>query len=170
MGVSASWTETRNEFKIKADFIYHFAQLVSWPADAVSNTDQQLLLCTLGDDSFQGNLKSNVNGKQVGSFTIHVRHLKQDAPELRSCQILFVGNDESKHFPALLAELQNSPVLTIGESDTFLDDGGVISFTKRYGKIRFAINLEAADRCRLKISSRLLLLAEKVIGNSSGRQ
>jgi hypothetical protein len=170
---SASWAETKalsDEFKIKSTFIYNFAQLVSWPADAISNVDQQLLLCTYGEDPFQGKLESTVEGKQVGSLTFHIRHLNQVTSELRVCNILFVSKDESKHFASLLSELHNMPVLTIGESDTFLRDGGVICFTMRNGKIRFAINLEAADRCRLKISSRLLLLAEKVIGNSSGRQ
>lgn len=173
MGTSASWAQALSqdeEYRVKAAFVYHFAQLISWPSDATGNIDRQLLLCTFGEDPFHGKLEDIVAGKMVGSLRVHIRHLKQVTPELRICQILFIGRNESNHFTSLLSELHNAPVLTVGESDAFLSEGGVISFILRNGKIRFAINLDAADRRRLKVSSRLLLLAEQVTGDSSGRQ
>jgi hypothetical protein len=54
------------------------------------------------------------------------------------------------------------PVLTVGESSNFLIDGGMIRFHLEEGKVRFDINLAAAESSHLEISSRLLLLATSV--------
>jgi hypothetical protein len=173
LGAIASWAQAQpqdDEYRVKAAFLYHFAQLVDWPPDATKNNNQQLLLCTYGDDPFQGKLEGIVEGKQVGTQVVHVRHLKQDKQEIGDCQVLFIGKNETKHLASLLAVAQNAPILTVGESDTFLRQGGMISFTLNDGKIRFEINLDAAQRARLKIGSRLLLLAEKITANSGGKQ
>jgi hypothetical protein len=69
---------------------------------------------------------------------------------------------------AILAFLNGAPILTVGETDDFIQQGGMIGFCLQGKKIRFDINLNAAQRANLKISSRLLLLAKTVIGN--GRQ
>jgi len=50
----------------------------------------------------------------------------------------------------------------VGENTNFLSDGGMIRFHLNEDKIRFDINLGAADSSHLKISSRLLLLATSV--------
>jgi len=87
----------------------------------------------------------------------------------RTRHLLFIGKKESAHVPELIAILRNMPVLTIGESDDFLQQGGIIRFCWEERKVRFEVNQEAAGKANLKISSRLLLLAKTVIGHSSGR-
>lgn len=62
----------------------------------------------------------------------------------------------------------DSPVLTVGERDNFAQDGGMIGFCLEQNKIRFEINLDAAERAKLRISSRLLALAKTVIGGQRG--
>jgi hypothetical protein len=59
------------------------------------------------------------------------------------------------------------PVLTVGETDNFLSDGGMIRFHFEADKIRFDINLDEAESSHLKISSRLLLLATSVTQSST---
>jgi hypothetical protein len=159
-----------DEYRVKAAFLYHFAQLVEWPPDALKPNDRQLLLCTLGEDPFQGKLESTIEGKLVENRTLRVRHFASVSSDLRGCQILFIGHDESKHLGVALAAVQNSAVMTVGETDSFLAQGGVISFSLHEARIRFEINLTAAEKSHLKISSRLLLLASRVIGNISGER
>src|SRR5271168_728340 len=48
------------EYRVKAAFIFHFAQLVDWPPDTQTGTDNSLFLCTLGEDPFQGTLEETV--------------------------------------------------------------------------------------------------------------
>lgn len=156
-----------DEYRVKAAFLFHFAQLVDWPAATVDK-DGSLFLCTLGDDPFQGALEATVAGKAVGTRVLRVRHLQQ-AEEMHACQIVFLGKAQSKHIPALLATLQNAPVLTVGETPGFLESGGMVSFLLENNKVRFGINLHAADAAGLKIGSRLLILAQNVLGEGRER-
>jgi hypothetical protein len=76
----------------------------------------------------------------------------------------FSRQGQSKRIPMLVADLHNAPVLTVGETPGFLDAGGMICFLLEENKVRFEINLDAAESARLKIGSRLLILAQMVVG------
>jgi YfiR/HmsC-like len=146
---------------VKAGFLFHFAQLVDWPAGA--GTGPEFVLCVLGDDPFRGELESTLGGKAIASRPIHILHVKQ-SQEARACQVLFIANSEDQRLSKILKELGNSAVMTVGEANDFIDRGGMIRFTFEQDKVRFEINLKAADAAGLKFSSRLLLLATNVVG------
>jgi hypothetical protein len=151
-----------DEYRVKAAFLFHFAQLVDWPADTPTGSGNSLFLCTFGEDPFQGALESIVAGKAIGTRVIRIRHLAK--PEaIRGCHILFLGKAQIDRIPMLLANLQNSPVLTVGETAGFIGSGGMICFLLEANKVRFAINLVAAQSAGIKIGSRLLVLAQNVI-------
>jgi hypothetical protein len=76
--------------------------------------------------------------------------------------MLFLSRDEARNQAAILKSLRGTPVLTVGETDNFLSDGGMIRFHLEENRIRFDIDLDAAESAHLKISSRLLLLASMV--------
>jgi hypothetical protein len=156
---------TDEEYRVKAAFIFHFAQLVDWPPETSTDAANSLFLCTIGQDPFQGTLESTVAGKAVGDRTLRIRHLKQD-DDLQACQVLFLGKAQSKRIPMVLATLHNAPILTVGESPGFLGAGGMICFVLEDNNVRFGINLYAAASAKLKIGSRLLILAQTVVGES----
>src|SRR5271168_1364655 len=105
---------TDEEYRVKAAFIFHFAQLVDWPPETSTDAANSLFLCTIGDDPFQGALENTVAGKAVGDRVLRIRHLKQ-ADDLQACQVLFLGKAQSKRIPMVLASLHNAPILTVGE-------------------------------------------------------
>jgi hypothetical protein len=156
---------TDEEYRVKAAFIFHFAQLVDWPAETRTGAENSLFLCTVGDDPFHGALESTVAGKAVGNRVIRVRHLKQPE-DMQACHVLFLGKAQGKRIPMLLAALRNAPVLTVGETAGFLGAGGMICFVLDQSNVRFGINLGAAEAANLKIGSRLLILAQTVVGES----
>src|ERR1700690_3720235 len=80
---------TDEEYRVKAAFIFHFAQLVDWPPETRTGAANSLFLCTIGDDPFQGALESTVAGKAVGDRILRVRHLKQ-ADDMQACHVLFL--------------------------------------------------------------------------------
>ena len=149
----------QDEYQLKAAFIFHFAQLVEWPGER-----SKLVLCTLGDDPFHGELDDTVSGKQIGSRMLQVRHVRQ-LSEAHRFQLLFISKAEVRRIPAVLSELQHSPVLTVGETDGFLDAGGMIRFCLEGNRLRFEINRSGAETAGLKVSSRLLVLAKNVVGD-----
>ena len=98
----------------------------------------------------------------LGARVINVRLLSQ-SQGFQGCNIVFLSLFEERHLSATLRSLHDLPVLTIGETEDFLSDGGMIRFHLEGEKIRFDVNLDGADSSHLKISSRLLLLATSVI-------
>jgi hypothetical protein len=156
-----------SEYQVKAAFLYHFSQFVDWPEGTFKETNSPLVYCTLGEDPFHGALDASLSGKTIGAHALQVQHFKQ-TQEIRGCQILFIGESEQKRVPSLLTRLQGNPILTVGETEHFVQEGGMIGFLLEENKIRFEVNLEAAERAKLKLSSRLLALAKRVLGGQRG--
>jgi hypothetical protein len=156
------------EYRVKAAFLFHFAQLVDWPAGALNAGDQSINLCVFDDEPSLRELQSTLEGKSVGTQMLHVRLLSQPQGT-QGCNILFLSRDEGQRQAAVLRSLHGRPVLTVGETDSFLSDGGMIRLRLDQDKIRFDINVGCADASHLKISSRLLLLAASVTLGSGER-
>jgi hypothetical protein len=152
-----------NEYEVKAAFIFHFAQMVEWPSNALGANAQPLVICTLDDDSYSAALTTVAEGKLIGSHPVQTRllHTIADVP---GCHVLVVGGKDKKRVAAILAGTKDAPLLTVGDSEDFAPAGGIIGLLLQDNKIRFDVNLIAARRANLKISSRLLVLARSVIG------
>lgn len=155
------------EYQIKAAFLFHFGQFVEWPREALKDADSPLTYCTIGEDPFHGSLEVALSGKTIGARVLRVQHFRKPQ-EIQGCQVLFIGAGERKLLPAILAGVKGDSVLTVGESEHFVQDGGMIGFCLEENKIRFEINLEAAQKAKFRISSRLLALAQSVIGGQRG--
>lgn len=160
-------SSTSSEYQVKAAFLFHFGQFVDWPAETFKDVNSPITYCTLGEDPFHGALEATLGGKSIGPRPLRVQHFKQ-AQEARGCQVLFIGTAGQKFISDALANVNGSPVLTVGETERFAEDGGVIGFTLADNKVRFEINLDAAEHAGLRISSRLLALAKTVIGGPKG--
>ena len=78
------------------------------------------------------------------------------------CQIVFVSASERRRLGSLFTLIGNSAVLTVGETDNFNAEGGIINFKIEGGNVRFQINMEAARKQQIRISAKLLSLAEIV--------
>jgi hypothetical protein len=161
-------TNASSEYQVKAAFLFHFAQFVDWPSEAFKDAGSPLTYCTVGEDPFHGALDASLNGKMLGARAFRVQHFKQ-TQEAQGCQVLFVGTAEKRFLSTTLANLKGTPVLTVGESEHFAEEGGMIGFFLEDNKVRFEINLNAAEQAKLKISARLLELAKTVIGGPKGR-
>ncbi len=148
------------EYQVKAAFLFNFAKFVEWPRQAFARTDSPLTICLAGDP-FDGAVDRIVQGEVLDGRLLRVRRLNP-GDDLRSCQIIYVAPSEARRSEEMINAVMNAPVLTVGESDNFINDGGMIRFVKTGGRIHFQINPDAAERASLKVSSRLLRLAEIV--------
>src|ERR1051326_3860693 len=148
----------KDEYKIKAEYLYNFAKLVEWPTNTFTRADSPLQIGVVGDDSFDTLLRDAVKGKKVGGHKIAVQHFSETNP-VDSCQILFIHRSARDQQSDLLKTVAGKSILTVGETEGFLDQGGIIRFVPVDGAVRFEIFLDAAERARLRISSKLLLLA-----------
>lgn len=148
-----------NEYRLKAAFIYNFAQFTQWPDGAFSAPDAPLVIAVLGKNPFGSMLEDTVKGKKIGQHAVTVK-LAKSVDEARDAQVLFVATSEEEHFDEILTALKKSPILTVAESPKFQPAGGIIQLLLEDDKVRFSVSPDAADAAGLKISSKLLKLAK----------
>ena len=156
-----------SEYDVKAAFLFHFAQFVEWPGEAFLSAESPLTYCTVGEDVFRGALDESVKGKRIGNRPLRVLHLREREP-INGCQVLFIGAAQKGRQTEELASANGRPMLTVGETAEFAQEGGMIGFCLEEKKVRFEINVGAAERARLKISAKLLALAKTVLGSAKG--
>lgn len=159
--LSAS-AQTVSEYQVKAAYVYHFAKFVQWPERNFATAASPILLCVLKDTSFETELKTIANGKNIAGHPVSVIAV-QTAEESRSCHELFINSSHSRQNRTILEALRGSSVLTVGETDGFVEAGGIINFVLRDDHIQFDVNHKAADAAGLHISARLLSVAKTVI-------
>ncbi len=147
--------QTRDEYQVKAAFLLNFARFTDWPENAAKGP---LTTCVLGRDPFGHWLKDLVEGRNIDGHQLVIRHISEPA-EVSGCAILYIGASEPKKIWSVIAGLNPQGLLTIGE-DPRGSDGAVINFILKDGRVRFAIDTDAAARTKLHISARLLSLAQ----------
>jgi hypothetical protein len=150
-----------SEYQVKAAFLYNFAKFVEWPEEAFSSPDAPLVIAVLGEDPFGTLLDETVRGEAVGGHKLEVRRIDR-LEAAKGCHTLFISASEKSELPEILAAVKDSGALTVSDVEGFARRGGIISFRTVDGKVQFEINLETAKRERLKVSSRLLKLADVV--------
>ena len=155
-GVNA---EPLDEYRVKAAFLYNFAKFVDWPAEAFQYAGAPFSICVLGEDPFGRALDDVAAGKSLGERPVAVRRIA-DARQTSGCHILFVGSSADKRVLSVLATAKQPGLLTVGDAGNFTSEGIIITFTMEKGKVRFEINRTAADRTGLRISAKLLSLAQ----------
>ena len=151
-------SDSFNEYEIKAAYLYNFSKLVEWPPEAFADAAAPLSIAIVGQDPFGSVLDEGLNGKTINNRKLVVRRLKWPA-DLRAYHIVFIGASEKKQLPQIIQSLHGAPVLTVTETDLLARSQCVINFVIEANKVRFELDIGIAEQARLKISSKLLLVA-----------
>jgi hypothetical protein len=160
--VSAAET---SEEQVKAAFLINFPKYADWPAETFATSNSPIVIAVLGETKVSDEIQKAIAGRTINGREIILKHLASgDEPCV--CQILFICAAEERHSPDLLARFKDTSTLTVGESDDFLENGGIINLARRDRKIALEVNLTAASNARIKISSKLLSVANVVKGKS----
>jgi hypothetical protein len=149
-----------SEPALKAAFLYNFAKFTEWPATSLSAGT--ISLCVAGRDPFGGAL-SSIEGRPVGNASLRVVPGVSDSA-LKSCQMLFINEPDSRRRLDVLRQVAGMPVLTISDAEGFARNGGMIGLVLADSRLGFEINLKATKGARLRLSSQLLRLAQIVDG------
>jgi hypothetical protein len=152
-----------DEYQVKAAFLYNFAKFVEWPTGTFANSNDPIAICVVGQNPFGSTLEDMVKSKKIGDRALMVRRLR-DTQQASKCQILFIGAADPKRVRASLEGLKGADILTVGETGDFTTAGGIIAFRLEGTRVRIQVALETAEHTRLRISSKLLGLAEIVKG------
>ena len=150
------------EHQLKAAFVSKFPQFTEWP-EATLEGLQRIELCVARPNPFGTSLRELTAGERLGARPLVVREV--DSPQdLDACQLLFVANQSPRERKSLLDRARTLPILTVGDAATFIDEGGIVALRMVNGRVRFDVNVEAANQAGLRLSSQLLQLALSVRG------
>jgi hypothetical protein len=150
---------------LKAAFIYNMAKFAEWPADFVGS-NAPITLCVGRDDAVAQPLVDSVQGQRIGEHPVAVVRIAPDSP-LRSCQLVFLSGLDARKTTKVLESLEGTAVFSVSDGDGFAAAGGVAQLFLEGDRLRFAINVDAAQRSRLRLSSKLLALA-KIVHDERG--
>jgi hypothetical protein len=141
------------EYRVKAAFIYNFAKYVDWP----TVDSKEFHVCTAGRDDLGGAL-SALDRRMAQGREIQVRqNVAMD--QLKDCQIIFVGEKESKLLTSVVRQLWGSPVLIVSDNQQAVEAGAHITLASAEDRVEFDVNLATLQRANLKASSQMLKLA-----------
>lgn len=146
---------------VQAAYLFNFVRFVEWPDTAFANPSAPVRICVLGDSGFIDVANASIDGKSVGDRQVVVEGTS-DVLGSRGCHILYVDSTRRGDESEVLATFGHKSVLTVSDTEDFAKRGGVANFITVDDKVRFVINIKAADAAGLKISSRLLRIAQVV--------
>jgi YfiR/HmsC-like len=146
-----------DEGLVKAATLIKVALFVDWPAPA----NERFVIGVAADHAFTDAMVKTAQGRRLHDHDIQIQRLT-GSDETCACQLLFVGVREDARSAALLRWARGKPVLTIGETTSFLREGGIVRIFRDDDRLRLQINNKSAEDAGLKISSRLLQLGAHI--------
>lgn len=145
-----------DEGLVKAATLLKVALFVDWPDAAVND---RFVIGVAADEEFMQKVVASTKGRKVNNRDVQVQRLS-GSDDSCVCHVLFVGVREDTRSATLLRWARTKPVLTIGETTAFLREGGIVRIFRADDRLRLQINNKSAEDSGLKISSRLLQLAD----------
>jgi hypothetical protein len=150
------------EYQVKAAYLTGLGRYVEkWSTRANPSPDEPFDLCVLGQDPFGSALDDAVKGEKIGGAPLAAKRISRPQDAL-GCRVLFIGSTEESQLSAVIAVLGTAPVLTVADLPDFVKRGGMVQFILDGNHVHFEINIAAAQRAGLKLSSELLKVARAV--------
>lgn len=146
---------------VEAAFVYQFTRYVEWPEETFERTGNAFAITVVGDRALSEALSQLVAEKGQDGRRYDVRYVERP-PSSGFAHIVFIGGDANP-VEVLEAGLHfDGETLTVGEDEAFTREGGIMRLYEDNSRLRIEVNIDAAQRSRLKISSKLLDLARIV--------
>jgi hypothetical protein len=153
-----------SEAEIKAVLLFHLTQFVTWPTSSVKSATFDIGV--VGPDPFGGALDTVVAGEKANGKPIRIVRSSR-ARDLPDCPLVFVSAQARESLSRIFTDLGNRPTLTVGDTEEFIEQGGMIRFRRTpEKKIRLQIQLNRARQSGLNISAQLLRVSDVIPGGA----
>jgi hypothetical protein len=149
------------ERRVKAAFLYQFIPYVEWPARAHRDAESPIVIAVAGPEASVAEIEAVIDKRTVGGRPVVVRRWR-DGDAQGGAHIVYVTRAESQRLGAIARAAQAAGTLVVSEQEGALDAGSMINFRLVDGRVRFDIALGAAERAGLRVSARLLSVAQSV--------
>jgi hypothetical protein len=150
------------ESAIKAAYLLKFPNFVEWPAGTFGGAQDPLVIAVYGDDEVAAELEQLTASRRAEGRPVTVRRLREGEPPGKP-HILYAAGPREMRARELLASA-TGPVLTVTDGPAESPDSAVLAFVVADGQVRFNASLTAAAAHNLRLSARLLAVANQVEG------
>jgi hypothetical protein len=157
---SAHGQQRPTQYQVEATYLYNFSQFVAWPVRP-AGAGNSFNICVLGEDPFGRTLGTTLADETVAGKNVVAKRIPTPQEGL-NCRVLFISSSESSRLKEILATLGGASVLTVSDLPEFTQRGGMVQFLLVEDRVRFEVNLAAAQRAGLTLSSDLLKVATTV--------
>jgi len=151
-----------SEDQVKAVWLLNIQKYVTWPEKTFASSNSAVVICVVGQHTFRGDLERIAEIKSLSSRPVVIKDASPEADHIEPWPVVFVSASEKRRVGEILAKVQKGHVLTVGESDNFIPAGGIMNLSVRDKRVRLQVSLRAAEAAGLKISSKLLQVADLV--------
>ncbi len=145
--------QSHDERAVRAAYVYSLMQYIDWP-----EPKSDLVIGFEGDPATGDVLQALLNGRSSNGHRIRVV-LFPPPQNLQSCNIFYLADGSAGDVRRTLDSLRGKAILTVGESEPFARDGGMVALVNTGDHIKIDVNLDATQRAGIRISSRVLNLA-----------
>lgn len=166
VAVQAADNNLEAQLRVRAQFVYNFANFVEWPKDAFPHAESPIKVCLFGEVDFAPFLYA-YSDTLVGSHPLKIQKANEIDEIRAGCHILYVGQDERVKLPTFWQQIHYIYVLSIGDRQGFTEKGGIINILRQQDHMQFEVNIENALANGLFLDSDLLALARVIKRNTA---
>jgi hypothetical protein len=159
-GGGAQDVRVASEAQVKAAYLHKLPAFVEWPADSFPAPGARLQIAVVDADEVHEALSQQTASRLVQGRSVDVQ---RGSASLGQVHVLYIGRAGQRQAAALLAQVAGRPVLTVTDFPSGLGDGAVLNLVPVDGRIRVEASLPAAAAQQLRISSRLLGVASRIV-------
>lgn len=146
-------TALQDERTVKAAFVFNLIKYVEWPDEG-----KELVIGFTGDDSMGEMLKKLLDGKSSDNHEIRVLISPSDQ-DIQRCNLVYISEPTARKIKATLGRIHKKNILTVGETNSFTNEGGMVGLVRVGEQVHILVNLDLVQEANLQISSRLLNLS-----------
>lgn len=156
-----------NVYEIKAVYLYNFLRFVRWPEKTDPLMAEKIKdIVVIGDSHIKPSLRALqavLLTTQDKKLTIDFYDSYKNEINIANYRLLFITESEINNIKQILAGVAAKPVLTVADAKEFFDSGVMIVLLPHNGTIRYGVNRSAVRAAGLRLHSRLLAMAIKII-------
>ncbi|QNN24105.1 YfiR family protein [Planctomycetales bacterium ZRK34] len=165
--------------QVKAAYLINFARFTTWPDVKFESDHAPLIIGLFESDPIKPIIARMIKGREVAGHPLKIMrlklppsasgtsHQKEFEKQLKSCHLIYVSNMHNHAARQLIKSVKHAAVLTIGEGESFVRQGGMLSFLVEAGRVLFYANPDAIESSDLRVSSKVLKLA-RIAGSNTG--
>ena len=160
-------------YDLKAGYLANFAKYADWPRSVFESKTSPVEVLLIGKEPRLKAVQKVLHGKTISRRgkdgksvpwrKLNVRIVKE-LPETKAlhAHIILADGVPAAGRRILIDHCAKRPVLLVGDSREYFEEGGTMGFFPKDRRIVFGVNLKALKQAGLKMSAHVLQLAAEV--------